>query len=289
MFSVNQSQQQYFFKPFYMTPTTTTKGIQGHLALFCLFLCRFPDRTASFKPSIGFGIGRTQNAIVTPTQVTRGTKSNLWISRSSSWDHGYNEEADTSEDFDVSKDFENDWWQAELTLLNAPSKPNPNLSAETVAINCIRSLQWVDYPEPNEGLKRCFDFLTYGCREIVTGRRGGKDVTNFVHYGLHAPALQPFMGASRVELGECTYTPAKAPLRGALASFPVQIYCAPVLAVQHLSGMQRGGIADPPVIQMVIRLEQQRRPPNQDCWLISEILDVRMAFAGDMGNAHVGG
>ena len=207
---------------------------------------------------------------------------------SSFWDQGQNEEAEQT-DIDFSRAFETDWWQAELTLLNAPSKPNPNLSAETVAINCIRSLQWVDYPDPSEGLKRCFEFLTYGCREIVTGRRGGKTLDSFVQYGKLAPPLQPFMGASRVELGECTLTPAKAPLRGALASFPVQIYGAPILAVQHLSGMERRGIADVPVTQMVIRLEQQRRPPNQDCWLISEILDVRMAFAGDMGNAHVGG
>jgi len=118
---------------------------------------------------------------------------------------------------------------------------------------------------------------------------GGKSLSTFVQHSLYAPAFQPFMGASRVELGMCTYTPAQAPFRGPLASFPVKVYGAPVLALQHMSGMIRSGVAQtPPVIDMVIRLEQQRRPPNQGCWMIYEVLDVRYAFAGDMGNTHVG-
>lgn len=182
-----------------------------------------------------------------------------------------------------------DWCNSELALLNAPSFPDPDLDAETVALNCIRSLQWVDNPTPNAGLKRCYNFLTYGCRAAVTGRRGGKSIEKFIQHGIYAPALQPFMGASRVELGMGTYTPAKAPTRGALVSFPVQIFGAPVLALQHPSGMLRSGVAqEPPVTDFVIRLEQQRRPPDLGCWLIYEILDVRHAFAGDMGNAHVG-
>lgn len=183
-----------------------------------------------------------------------------------------------------------DWCNSELPMVNAPSEPSPDLSADSVALNCIRSLQWVDNPTPNAGLKRCFNFLTFGCRKAVTGRQGGKTIDAFVEHGLYAPALQPFMGATRVELGMCTYTPAKPPLRGALASFPVDIYGAPVLALQHMSGIVRAGVAkEPPITNMVIRLEQQRRPPDLGCWLVCEILDVRHAFAGDMGNAHVGG
>lgn len=65
---------------------------------------------------------------------------------------------------------------------------------------------------------------------------------------------------------------------------------ASVYALQHPSGMERQGVsAAPPVSHMVIRLEQQRRPPQQGCWLVREVLDVRHAFAGDLGNAGVGG
>uniref|UniRef100_A0A7R9ZSE5 Uncharacterized protein n=1 Tax=Craspedostauros australis TaxID=1486917 RepID=A0A7R9ZSE5_9STRA len=98
------------------------------------------------------------------------------------------------------------------------------------------------------------------------------------------------MGAHRVELGEATYTDARPPLRGAMMSYPVLIRGAPILALQHPSGMVRQGIvSEPPEVRMVMRLEQQRRPPNQGCWLVKEVLDVRHAFAGDMGNSGVGG
>ena len=99
------------------------------------------------------------------------------------------------------------------------------------------------------------------------------------------------MGARRVDIGmeDATYTPAQPPFRGALTSIPVTIHGAAILSLQHASGMERNGVAEPPVTQMVIRLEEQRRPPLQGCWLVREVLDVRYAFAGDMGNAHVGG
>ena len=184
---------------------------------------------------------------------------------------------------------ESDWMQAELTLRHAPTEPHVDLSPETVALACCRSLQWVDFPTPCAGLARCFEFFTFECRKAVTARQGGNTVERFQEYGVLSPALQPFMGAHRVSVGQGTFTPAQPPLRGALVSFPVEIQVAKVLSVQYPSGIQRSGVFDPPSVHMVMRLEQQRRPPNQGCWLVREILDVRHAFAGDMGNAHIGG
>ena len=187
-------------------------------------------------------------------------------------------------------DDESDWLTSEFTLLNMPTEPSPELSPETVAIACARSLQWVDHPTPNEGLVRVFPFMTWECRKVVTARQGGDTVERFCQYGLLSPALQPFMGAYRIDVGNVTMTPARPPMRGALASFPIIIQGASVLALQHPSGMNRtGGISTPPETRMVMRLEKQRRPPLQDCWLVRELLDIRHAFAGDMGNAHVGG
>lgn len=188
---------------------------------------------------------------------------------------------------------ESDWMQAELTLRQAPTEPHPDLSPETVALTCCRSLQWVDYPTTGAGLARCFPFFTFECRKAVTARQGGNTVERFQEYGILSPALQPFMGAHRVDMdtqGGGTYTAAQPPLRGALVSFPIQIQVAPVRTVQYPSGLQRPGVlASVPTLHMVMRLEQQRRPPYQHCWLVREVLDVRYAFAGDMGNAHVGG
>ena len=182
-----------------------------------------------------------------------------------------------------------DWVTAEFTLRTAPTTPDPNLDPETVAITCLRNLQFVDYPTESAGLTRCFAFFAWECRKAVTARQGGDTVERFIQHGMFSPALQPFMGAYRVTMGNMTYTPAKPPLRGALASFPVVIHGAPILSVQHMSGMSRTGVGTPPETHFVIRLEQQRRPPMLGCWLVREVLNVRHAFAGDMGNVHVGG
>lgn len=122
----------------------------------------------------------------------------------------------------------------------------------------------------------------------MTARKGGDTVERFCKYGELSPALQPFMGAQRIELGNATLTPGTM-TRGALASFPVLVFGADALGIQHSSGFIRQEFGDPPQTNMVIRLEQQRRPPLQGCWLVKEVLDIRHAFAGDMGNAHVGG
>jgi hypothetical protein len=131
--------------------------------------------------------------------------------------------------------------------------------------------------------------MTLDCRSAVTARQGARSLERLVEFGQLAPALQPFMGTTRVGIGEATFTEARPPLRGALCSFPVVIEGASILAVQHPSGMNKMGVSQPPTTHMVLRLEQQRRPPHQGCWMVRELLDVRMAFAGDMGNAHVGG
>ena len=184
---------------------------------------------------------------------------------------------------------DSDWVTAELTLINGPQQPNPELDPETVAVTCSRALQWVDYPTKSAGLERCFQFFTWECRKVVTARRGGDTVERFCQHGLLSPALQPFMGAYRIDIGNVTLTPAQPPLRGALASFPIVIQGAPIFSAQHMSGMERNGVGIPPETHMVMRLEQQRRPPMQGCWLVREVLDVRHAFAGDLGNSGVGG
>jgi hypothetical protein len=186
-----------------------------------------------------------------------------------------------------------DWLTAEFTLLKSPERPTPVLDPVTVATTVVRSLQWVDYPTPNAGLTRCFEFFSWECRKAVTARQGADTLERFVEHGILSPALQPFMGAHRVDLGAGTYTaaPSSPPgaLRGALVSFPIVIHGAPIYSLQHMSGMNRTGVSAAPETHMVIRLEEQRRPPLQGCWLVREILDVRHFFAGDMGNVHVGG
>lgn len=183
---------------------------------------------------------------------------------------------------------DSDWSQA-LSVFGTTG-PHPDLDALQVATLVVRSLQFVDHPTESAGLERCYDFLTLDCRACVTARQGARSVERFKEYGTLAPALNPFMGARRVEIGQPpTYTSAVPPMRGAITSFLITVEGSSILSVQHPSGMVKGGVSAPPVTKMVVRLEQQRRPPHQGCWMVREILDVRHAFAGDMGNVHVGG
>jgi hypothetical protein len=149
---------------------------------------------------------------------------------------------------------DSDWWQSELTLIKAPTEPSPDLLPESVALTVARSLQWVDYPQEAAGLKRVYPFLTWECRKTVTARRGADSLERFVVFGNLAPALQPFMGATYITLGEPTYLPAQPPSRGAIMSFPIMIRGHPSLCLQHPSGLQRSGIASkPPETKMVMR------------------------------------
>lgn len=203
------------------------------------------------------------------------------------------DEAGVSEDEISLTTLSSDWLEAELTLRSSPNDPYPDLLPRQVATICCRSLQWVDYPAVDAGLRRCYRFFTPECRKLVTGRQYSSaaedSLEQFCQYAALSPALQPFMGATRLDVGDVTLTPAQPPVRGALASFTIVIHGALVLSVQYASGMARGGVASsPPTTHMVMRLEKQRRPPHQACWMVREIMDVRHAFAGDMGNAHVG-
>jgi hypothetical protein len=223
--------------------------------------------------------------IVNARQAWSGFHDGEWISSAS--------DDDDDEQAGSSISFSSDWLEAELTLKSSPKFPNPDLLPHQVATICCRSLQWIDYPAVDAGLRRCYRFFTPECRRLVTGRQyssaADDSLEQFCQYASLSPALQPFMGATRVEVGDVTLTPAQPPMRGALASFPIVIHGAPVLSILHASGMIRGGVASsPPTTHMVMRLEEQRRPPHQACWMVREIMDVRHAFAGDMGNAHVG-
>jgi hypothetical protein len=196
---------------------------------------------------------------------------------------------DSNIPFSTSSKPKQDWFEAELTLRNSPKGgPTPELDPEFVARWCCRSLQFVDYPTERAGLKRCFPFFTLLCRGTVTGRKGGDTVEKFCEHGGLAPALQPFMGASRIEIGEGTLSKAPDSIfvrRGDIMSFPVTIYGADVLAFQHSSGLLRDDVGQaPPVTNMVVRLEKACRPPYEGCWQVKEVLDIRFAFAGDMGN-----
>lgn len=180
-----------------------------------------------------------------------------------------------------------DWLDAELTVLNFPSSPSPTLSAEHVAISCLRSLQLVDHPLPLAGLDRIYPFLTWQCRDAVVSSRTATPI-EFRKRAALSPVLQPFMGATKIQLGKRTMSPGTA-TRGDIVSYPVVVHGAKVSAFQHKSGLIRDRVAaGPPRVDMVIRLEKARRPPLAGCWLVRDIVDIRFAKGGQGWSRHEG-
>jgi hypothetical protein len=190
----------------------------------------------------------------------------------------------------VAQRVSSDWFEAELTLRNFPKTPNPDLPAEHVARCCLRSLQFVDHPYPSSGLSRLYPFLTWECIRSITARSKVLDAKTFCEYGALSPVLQPLMGATRIELDakDCTISPGTK-TRGEIVSFHITVYGAEVLAFQHKSGLIRDRVSQgPPRVDMVIRLEQVRRPPLAGSWLVKEIVDVRYASGGLGWSRHEG-
>lgn len=186
------------------------------------------------------------------------------------------------------QDDDTDWLQGELTIQNFPHEPSPNIEPADVLRSIIRSLQFVDHPTPLAGLERIFPFFTWQCRKIITGRKGGDTVERFMKYGVLAPSLQPFMGATRIDIGEEGTIIAGSQTRGDIISFPITIHGSKVLSFQHSSGLIKDGISStPPVTKMLVRLEKNRRPPMQNCWLVREVINVKytMSYKDDHEDA----
>lgn len=184
-----------------------------------------------------------------------------------------------------------DWLEAELTLRKKfpPNGPSPELSPSQVATTCLRSLQFVDYPSESAGFTRVFPFMTWQCLRAVTCK-DRVDCESFAQFATLSPLLQPLFGATRIELHEqdCTII-AATKTRGEMRSFSVTVHGAQVLQLQHQSGMMKSGVAaEPPQTSLVIRMEQARRPPLTDCWLITDIVNTNYAKGGLGWSRHEG-
>ena len=194
----------------------------------------------------------------------------------------------------------------ELLALSLPGGPSIELKPEDVVLACCRGLQHPDVPTTNRGLERLFHFTTYECRASLTGRRGSSGgngceadcaahLDNFVREGADslsvARSLFPLIRCPAFSVGEPTRI-AATQTRGAIASMVVAVRAAE--AFRHPSGYAKGEQAadslyaasstDTEGNELVrFTLQQERRPPLQDCWLVKEILPARLH---DMENKY---
>lgn len=173
----------------------------------------------------------------------------------------------------------NDWMEAELTLSKIPEHPVPSLSSEEVANTFLRSLQLIDYPKKDAGLHRIYHFLTWdGRRSIVSSDDSTED--HFCQQAAVSPFLLPLMGALQIKLGPATRIPGTLN-RGEVVSYQVTAVGSQAMQFVHKSGMLKNYVAsEPPVTNLVLRLEQCRRPPLAGCWLVKGIADAAYAKGG---------
>ena len=92
------------------------------------------------------------------------------------------------------------------------------------------------------------------------------ELESFIARAADSPQLQPFIASENIEFGEVTRIEGT-PTRGAIVCVPARVTSPENLRM------------------MAIRLEQQRRPPLQGAFLVTEVIDSAMV----QSNRPVGG
>jgi hypothetical protein len=153
--------------------------------------------------------------------------------------------------------------RGEIAAKSLPSKPSPDLSVEDVITAIIRGLQFNNVRKENDGLLRCYEFMTLKCIKMVTGHGNvpeERTLDKFLGYAVGSPKLRPFMEATAIEMGRVTRIP-KTLTRGEIASMPIQVEST---GTKNTRKRQT----------FMIRLEQQRRPPLAGAYLVTDLFDV---------------
>lgn len=184
----------------------------------------------------------------------------------------------------------------ELLALSLPGEPSAALGPRDVVLAVCRGLQHVDVPTQHRGIERLFRFATYGCRAALTARRGSSagnggeadcaaTLESFVQEARVRPsqALFPLLRCRSFAVGEPTLV-AATQTRGAIATLVVAIASSDGKAFRYRSGFAKGEQAEGSLYAAAtggdelvrFTLQQERRPPLQDCWLLTEVLPSRL-------------
>ena len=160
-------------------------------------------------------------------------------------------------------------------------QPDPIYSDEAVVALCMNALGRNDDPIPDAGLRTCWNFSSDMCRAAVGG-----SLADFLKYARNPTFAQLVDHESwSGKLGN--RIPASQ-TRGALTTTMVTVQTnrgqerkflwtlVPVRKSTSELGLRRWRGA--PETLFPHRLQQQRRPPDQGCWLVHECLYVENAI-----------
>lgn len=134
--------------------------------------------------------------------------------------------------------------------------PHRDFTAPEVVQMCMDTLSRNNEPYANAGLECCFNFSTDRCRAAQGG-----SLEMFVRY-----ASNPVF-ASMVDALDWQVLSTGPLIQGTLTRGAMQTV---LINVQPRKGEAR---------RFLWTLQQERRPPRQDCWLVWECLSVENAFS----------
>ena len=135
-------------------------------------------------------------------------------------------------------------------------EPTPDLSAEDAVRICMGCLLTNDEPKANAGLEVCFNFSSDRCRAALGG-----SLENFILYASN-PTFGSMINAKEWTKAKVGPIIAGTNTRGAMQTVLVDLKPA--------SGRDR---------RFLWTMQQERRPPNQGCWLVHECIYVENAYS----------
>ena len=136
-------------------------------------------------------------------------------------------------------------------------QPNPSITPEQVVRFCMDT--FVEYPDnSNIGLEVCFSFSSDQCRAALGG-----SFMEFTEYAMN-PTFQYLVTAPSYRLVSVGPVIPGTAHRGSMQTILMEADCKSAATT-----MSR---------RFLWTLQQERRPPRQDCWMIHEVLYVKNAF-----------
>ena len=186
-----------------------------------------------------------------------------------------------------------------------PERPVAGMTVEDTVHAICGGLQGNDTPSPDAGIERLFNFLTPAGRVAIApvppkaGAQGGVTLEYFLENAA-SKAIGSLMFCEKYALiGEPRITPGTN-FRGQLATQVIEVGNSPledetdeVATLRALSAapdeflqgilhsVREGTPMPKPPDEALVRarfwvsLEQERRPPNQDCWFVKELMPLK--------------
>jgi hypothetical protein len=171
--------------------------------------------------------------------------------------------------------------------------PNPDLSAVAVTRNCMESLKTLP---SHQSLEVCFNFSTDRCRAAVGG-----SLEEFIQYAAN-PVFSALVNCDSYEFVSIGPIIASGMHRGAMQTVLVDVKKGFTVGDAMRAGQEKEKAKSPRRRLLAKKekeeaddaeetkpkddgkkrflwtLQQERRPPRQNCWLVHEVLFTKNAF-----------